>query len=331
MRPLISVIIPAYRVEPYLEQCVRSVLRQTWEDLEILLVDDGSPDRCGEIVDSFAAADPRVRAIHQENAGLSAARNAALLACSGTYVVFVDGDDWAEPEMLRTAVQAIEQYEADVCCFGFYRDFGERKEPSSIASEPVCYGEEEILLQQFRGRFAPYVWNKLWRRALFTRDALFPVGRVYEDMASNWKRMENCRRVVCIPGCFYHYRQNPQSVTHTRSMKNLCDRWYALKERFDAFSGEEGELRRVCVRDCLSQSAYAWRWLYAVPAADRAAYQAEIDEMTDFARRYGPQAKDLGCSRVERIGIFLASHPGRASMAAGYRLNQIYRRKKGLM
>ena len=121
---MISVIVPVYKVEPYLNQCVESILCQTYSDLEILLVDDGSPDRCGQICDEYAKQDCRVKVFHTRNEGLSAARNLGLQNAKGEYIGFVDSDDWIEPEMYEVLLKRLEETESNVCICGFYQEPG---------------------------------------------------------------------------------------------------------------------------------------------------------------------------------------------------------------
>ena len=116
-KKLISVIVPAYKTEKYIRQCVDSILNQTYKNLEIILVDDGSPDKCPEICDAYAKQDDRIIVIHQDNAGVSAARNKALDICRGDYISFVDSDDWLEPETYDSVMQAIHQHNVDVVLF----------------------------------------------------------------------------------------------------------------------------------------------------------------------------------------------------------------------
>ena len=116
--PCVSVIVPVYKVAAYLPRCVDSILAQTWRNLEIILVDDGSPDECGSICDVYAEKDPRIRVIHKENGGLSSARNAGLDTASGEYIGFVDSDDWIEPEMYARMLALMEKYDAKMVCAG---------------------------------------------------------------------------------------------------------------------------------------------------------------------------------------------------------------------
>ena len=181
---MISVIVPIYRVEPYLRQCVKSILDQTYRDIEVLLIDDGSPDRCGEICDEYARKDNRVRVFHTENQGLSAARNLGLREAKGEFIGFVDSDDWIEPDMYEVLLKRMQDTGADIGVSGFYYDYLNTSECSPcIETVYDSVGAVEALIC---GDLRNQVMNKLWSRktAMLLR---FPEGRVYEDIFSVYK------------------------------------------------------------------------------------------------------------------------------------------------
>ena len=142
--PLLSVIVPAYNVESYLEQCVDSILKQTFTDFELILVDDGSPDRCPQICDSYAKKDTRVQVIHKENGGLVSARKAGLIASMGTYVTYVDGDDWIEPDMYEVLLTAAIGQEADMVVSGLLHDDGKQTTPVRCNLPAGVYKNERL-------------------------------------------------------------------------------------------------------------------------------------------------------------------------------------------
>ena len=174
---LISVIVPVYRTEQWLDQCVASLVRQTYERLEILLVDDGSPDGCPARCDRWAARDKRVRTLHRENRGTSEARNAGLAAARGDYIAFVDSDDWVEPEFLAVLHGAAASCQAPLAGCGYDRP----KDPSEVSPGPIpppqLLQREELLLDVIRDtRMRSVVWNKLYARALL-EGLTFPPGK----------------------------------------------------------------------------------------------------------------------------------------------------------
>ena len=176
--PRISVIVPVYRVEPYLARCLDSILGQSYESLEVIAVDDGSPDRSGEILDAYAARDGRLRVIHQENGGLSAARNAGLDLATGEYIGFVDSDDYILPQMYETLLRLIEAYGADIaeCAAALDTDTG-REDQSGVA---VYEGGAAILEATALDRIATPVWCKLYRAGL-CQTLRFPEGLLYDE------------------------------------------------------------------------------------------------------------------------------------------------------
>ena len=161
--PLISIIVPVYDVEPYLRKCIDSILIQSYRDLEIILVDDGSPDNCGAICDEYAEKDKRIKVIHKKNGGLSDARNAGLDIATGEYIGFVDSDDWVMPDMYEYLYKAVKEYDADMSVCGYYDYWGKTISGRYCQDIQVYKGQEGIkaLLDL---KFGNYVWNKLYKR-----------------------------------------------------------------------------------------------------------------------------------------------------------------------
>ena len=224
MTPLISVIVPIYKVEPYLGRCVDSLLSQTYPHLEILLVDDGSPDRCGEMCDQYAAKDSRVKVIHKENGGLSDARNAGMAAANGELFGFVDSDDWVAPDFYEALWQAMEREDADVSCCGRYLVYGDRKVPRFTLPEPKVFegGEAAVSAILLDDVLDSAAWDKLFRRELW-EGLSFPVGKLSEDVAVMYRVFDRARRVAHIGVPAYFYRQRPGSITGSAVRRNHLD------------------------------------------------------------------------------------------------------------
>lgn len=207
---MISVIVPVYNVEPYLHQCVDSILAQTYTDFELILVDDGSPDNCGAICDEYAEKDSRIRVIHQKNGGLSAARNAGIDAARGEYLAFVDSDDWVHPEMLRLLHQAICQTGLQISACSFLRTH-ERE----VVIEPVKLDIIELDGASFyaseKNVEACIACNKLYKRELFCK-IRYPEGRTHEDEFVTYKLLYWAGKVAYIPAKMYFYYQNAQGI-----------------------------------------------------------------------------------------------------------------------
>lgn len=240
----ISVIVPVYKVESYLHSCIESVLSQTFPCFELILVDDGSPDRCGEICEAYARKDDRVRVIHQKNAGLSAARNAGLEIASGTYVTFVDSDDAIHPQMLEQLIQAIQTTDANMSLCFFTRaetDLTvqvESKAPEIISGEEAClriYGIKNGT-QISSEDSANYVIAccKLFPAERFA-NLRFPVGRKHEDEFTTYRLLYEAGSIAVLSVPLYYYRPNPGSIMANRGITEKKDYIEALCERSDYY------------------------------------------------------------------------------------------------
>lgn len=223
---LISVIVPVYNVEHYLNRCVDSILAQTYSDLEILLVDDGSTDSSGAICDAYARQDARVQVIHKKNAGQAAARNDAIDIARGSYLGFVDSDDFIDCRMFEILYQDLTEHDAQISIVTF-QEFTEEKEVTvsrNLMSIECQAGEkilQKLLLEEKIGDFS---WNKLYRRELF-KEIRYPVGRMMEDQGIMYKLVDQCTKVTYRPIRLYFYYQRPDSTLHRRTLKFYEDKW----------------------------------------------------------------------------------------------------------
>ena len=204
---LISVIVPVYKVEPYIHKCLDSILAQTYQNLEIILVDDGSPDSCGKICDEYVARDPRIKVIHKPNGGLSDARNAGLDVCTGEYIGFVDSDDWIEPHMYQRLYELIQQFNADMAFGGVADDVLQGNivrtvKTSDYGETPFAEDNVAAMRRYFHGSWA--AWDKLYRAELF-REIRYPVGEINEDEAIVLPLLDRCNAVCYTNEVFYHY------------------------------------------------------------------------------------------------------------------------------
>lgn len=217
---LVSVIVPVYKVEQYLSECLDSILSSTYTELEIILVDDGSPDNCPVICDEYARRDHRIKVIHQENYGIVAARNAGLAVATGEYIAFVDSDDAISPIMYEVMVSAIERTCADMAACEYSTD----KERLTLHASPKitdrCLDSFDWQLAMLTN--APsvrdftwtscYVWDKLYRREKI-QSGFQPQCIMCEDLEFNWRYIHTCKRTVMVPHALYLYRLNPQGIT----------------------------------------------------------------------------------------------------------------------
>lgn len=238
MEPLVSVIVPVFNVLPYLREALDSVLSQTYSNLEILIVDDGSTDGSGDICDEYCK-DPRVQVIHQENQGLSAARNAGLDRMTGDIVAFLDSDDAYYPDMIRTLLAAMHRSGADIVIGGYaIRHEGKhlircRKGKGFEVWTETVLTSQEALLAWIKGILNPHVWNKLYVRKLW-KNLRFPVGRVYEDVFTGFCALSQAEAIVTVPKIQMLHRIRSGSITQTGAIKSVWDRMHASEclERF---------------------------------------------------------------------------------------------------
>lgn len=218
--PKVSIIVPVYQVAAYLETCVRSILAQTQRDFELLLIDDGSPDQCGDLCDEFVKADQRIRAIHQENRGLGGARNTGIEAAQGDWLLFVDSDDWIDPDTLQTALSAGETAGAQLVVFGF-RTVDEQGRTLGVFQESLPTGTAFSPKEQKEAMLiAPCAWNKLYRKELFTRTGIRYPSRVwYEDIRTTLKLLSQTEQMVCLDFVGYNYLQRAGSIMNSGNLQ----------------------------------------------------------------------------------------------------------------
>lgn len=257
-KPLISVVVPVYNVEKYLPKCLDSLLAQTWQELEVIVVDDGSPDNSWDIMQEYARRDSRVRLIRQKNGGLSAARNAGVEAAQGEWIGFLDSDDYVAPEMYETLYRAAVERDAQmaVCSFAYVTPDGKPiSRTSPITKNEVLSGIQ--IMERLAGPQNWYyitAWNRLYQRKLFDT-VRFPVGKLHEDEYTAHLFYWQCERVAIVKEAMYYYVQQDGSIMHTESVRRQVDGIQGMLERADfalehevyslAFASCNGALGRI--------------------------------------------------------------------------------------
>lgn len=237
--PELSIIVPIYKVEKYLDECIQSILHQTFTDLELILVDDGSPDACPQMCDAIAEQDSRVRVIHQKNGGLSAARNTGIEAARGNWLGFVDSDDFVAPDFYEKLYNAAVNADADcaVCSVQLIHEDGSRMDtPPQWKVYGGGYTGEDILKTITWQNNAPYLvaWNKLYRREVF-RTLRYPVGRINEDVFVFAELFDTIKKVACVEQPLYFYRQRTGSIMQSKCTLRSLDEFWGMVECFDYF------------------------------------------------------------------------------------------------
>ncbi len=256
----ITLIVPVYNVEDYLDRCVMSIRNQTYKNLEIILVDDGATDNSGKLCDQYAAQDERIKVIHKENGGLSSARNAALEIATGSYIGFVDSDDYIHPQMFEKLYEACirNQAQISICCH--YTERGNK-----LLIEDYIIDEEEIftpkealkILVQDKG-MKNYAWDKLYKAELF-EGVRYPDGRNYEDIATTYLLFYKADKLCRIPEYLYYYQIREGSISSNMSdekwHKNCYQIFVSQRERYEYFlEKNEKELADICLAEMVPYS-----------------------------------------------------------------------------
>ncbi len=225
MAYLISIIVPIYNVEKYIKQCVDSILAQTYKNIEVILVDDGSPDNCPQICDSYAAVDNRVKVVHKKNGGLMSARQAGLKAASGDYIGFVDGDDWIEPDMYADFACLLDQYSPDMALCEFLYSFPGKDTNSNQLLKKSFFTKKEMEEQLYGSMLFkepyysfginPCCWSKIFKKELLESNLynVTPNIKIGEDAAFTYPCLLQADSLAYSEKYAYHYRVNPESMT----------------------------------------------------------------------------------------------------------------------
>lgn len=234
---LISIIVPVYKVEKYLDKCVQSIVDQTYQNLEIILVDDGSPDNCGAMCDVWAEKDSRIKVIHKANGGLSDARNAGMAVTTGDWVTFVDSDDWLDPDMYEALLNTAREADADVVACRYQMVY-----PGQESFPKVCTGDITILKTQDamesliqNGLVKQVVWNKLYSAHL-VKNIPFALGKWHEDEIWTWQVIMKANRYAAVDKLGYYYLQRNGSIMG----QSYC------AKRLDALEGKCQRHAAIC-------------------------------------------------------------------------------------
>lgn len=228
----ISIIVPVYGVEKYLDRCVESIISQSYTNLEIILVDDGSPDTCPQLCDAWALKDNRIKVIHQPNGGLSAARNSGMKVATGEFIYFVDSDDSIAKNLCEKAIEVFKQYQVDIVIFDCEKitENGKLLGGTEIIQNQVLPSKkaiEELVI----GNLCDYAWNKVYRAYVFN-GIWFPEKRCFEDAAVMYKVFFNANQIYTLNEKLYFYLQRSGSIISSMNIRLLEDLYQARKERY---------------------------------------------------------------------------------------------------
>lgn len=299
-QPLISVIVPVYKVEPYLDKCISSIANQTYTNMEIILVDDGSPDNCPAMCDAWAEKDNRIRVIHQKNQGGGAARNAGLDFASGGLIAFVDSDDYIAPDMYAHLYELLKAG-ADIAECSYVEVAGDDA-IFACGYETRSYTAQEAMAENIRDRvFRQLIWNKLYRRQMVD-GVRFPTSKKIDDEFFTYRVLGNANTLIHSTKVCYAYRQQPESVMHSMPISKRIQAVEAKTQRHTYIKNHFPELTDLSARDlwftCIYQGQLALRALDKAEAEKILAYFENIMEMHPF--------KMKECSAKEKFWINMA-------------------------
>lgn len=243
-KDLISVIVPVYKVEKYLEKCIESIIKQTYTNLQIILVDDGSPDNCGKICDEYAKKDLRIEVIHKANGGLSDARNVGISKAKGRYIGFVDSDDYIKEDMYEILLNLIKKYDADVSICNLYdvidgKEYVRNKD-NGIHEYSRIDILKEILLDK---NIQSYAWNKLYKKELFD-EIKYPIRKKYEDIGTTFYLFEKCNKIVVTSEPEYYYLKRADSLVNNVTESTILDYTEIIIQRYLYIKQNIKELRK---------------------------------------------------------------------------------------
>lgn len=265
----ISVIIPIFNVERYLAQCLDSVIHQTYENLEIILVNDGSTDSCPQICEVYAARDERIILIHKENGGLSDARNAGLEIATGDFIAFVDSDDAVSADFLQLLFDTLNKNHVDIAECEFYKFETTLDLPasSSIDRSVEMYPTEKALELLMKEKLKQMVWNKLYRKMTIGA-CRFPVGKINEDEFWTYKVFGDAQKIVKVSDVLYFYRQQPSSIMGKKYSLKRLDGLQALQERIAYMRENFPRLENLAIKSYGTAAMWQYQQISNLPDID---------------------------------------------------------------
>lgn len=291
----IGVVVPVYKVEPYLHRCVDSILAQTFTDFELILVDDGSPDRCGEFCEEYARKDSRIRVIHQKNAGLSEARNAGidLLMAENRvqWLTFIDSDDWVHSAMLESLYAAVRQHQVKIASCGYEETTGACPVPAEESMASSLWKAKDYYLGHYPN--ATVAWGKLYHRSCF-ETLRYPAGKLHEDEFVTYRLLFGEGELAVTFAPLYAYYINLEGITKSTWKSKRLDVWEAYEQQL-AFFKKMGDRELISFRT----REYLESGLKHYKAAEQAGVTGDLKRMRRKLRRL---IRD--CWHIERIAFW---------------------------
>lgn len=260
MSKLISIIVPVYNVEQYLEKCITTIINQTYKNLEIILVDDGSKDSSGKICDDFSKKDNRIKVIHKTNGGLSDARNHGLRIAKGDYIGFVDSDDYIAEDMFETLYNLMENNNSDISIVSFYEMYNNKligvRDSKKLENFDKLEAIKELLIDT---KIQSYAWNKLFKKELF-ENLEFPTGKNFEDIATTLLLFEKANKVTLFEDPKYYYLRRDNSIVGVRNSKTYTDYLEVIYDKYMYLKDKYPEIEKYNAYNYLINMI----WVYSI-------------------------------------------------------------------
>ena len=303
----ISIIIPIYNVEEYLETCLKSIVGQTYPHLEIILVDDGSPDNCPYICDQYAEKDKRIVVIHQKNQGLSVARNVGVIRSTGDYILFVDSDDFFALDFCEKVMGIVEREKCDivigeVVSVDEQGEYLKSKYEYAISEFEILSNYQAMKEVVSEKRIIGYAWGKLYKRELL-KGVNFPAGKIYEDRFTLYKYFSKAERICLCPGAVAYYRMRKSSIVHDANLRGLYDLLEAEEEVLRFCKEKYPTL--VAAVEALYFGRYVHIWMSFYDTGDKEQINNLVLKMKDIFKEYRKKKNIKMKHKVSYVMIFL--------------------------
>ena len=264
----ISIVVPVYNVEEYLLRCLKSLVHQTYNNIEIILVDDGSTDNSGKICDEFGDRYPQIKTVHKHNGGLSDARNLGIQLAQGSYIGFVDSDDWIAIDMYEKLYMELRESNADIAVCERDLVIDDRiVHTKCLNSVQIMDSHDALKILAVDKKYKSHAWNKLYKRELFS-NIEFPVGKYYEDILIMYKLFEKAKRIVFIDHAYYYYYQRKNSIVGSKNLDSLDDYIEACKYRYFELKNTYPEYSEYLLLDILKAYLFTYSQLKLIKKKD---------------------------------------------------------------
>ncbi len=282
--PLVSIVVPVYNVSRYLSQCLESVIHQTYKNIEIIIIDDGSTDSSGLICDQYADSDPRIRVFHTENHGLAAARNLGIENARGSYLLFTDSDYWIEIRTIEIMVKEALRTGADIVVARKCTEYvGRTVHPKPVTDRIRIFIGHDIMDAFTSGEFGNVAWNKLYQATCF-QNIRYPDGHNYEDVATTWRILNNLAekggKLTSLSDELFHFRVRKSSITHSKTANNIIDCWTAYHGKYEALQ----EYHDILLAECFIPICRMWTGYCGLSKEEQRAVTDMIKEMQYFSK-----------------------------------------------